>query len=46
MMQAGFRRKSVTIPVDKPENAARALRRNLDPESLAEVVRLIAEGNA
>lgn len=41
MVQAGFRRKSVTVPVDNPENTARALRRSLDPEALAEVARLI-----
>lgn len=41
MVQAGFRRKSVTVPIDDPEHTARALRRNLDPEALAEVARLI-----
>lgn len=42
MVKAGFWRKTVTVPVDRPENTARALRRNLDPEALAEVARLIA----
>lgn len=41
MVKAGFRRKMVTVPVDKPENTARALRRNLDPEDLAVIARLI-----
>jgi hypothetical protein len=41
MVKAGFRRKSVTVPVDSPENTARALRRSLDPDTLAEVARLI-----
>ncbi|MEU1434004.1 hypothetical protein ABZ438_07885 [Streptomyces sp. NPDC005786] len=43
MVQAGFRRKSVTVPVDKPENTARALRRNLEPEAVARLARLLAE---
>lgn len=42
MVQAGFRRKSVTVPVDKPENTARALRRNLEPEAVAELARLLS----
>lgn len=42
MVQAGFRRKSVSIPVGNAEDVVRALRRNLDAETLAEVGRLIA----
>lgn len=45
MVQAGFRRKSVTVPVDKPENTARALRRNLEPDAVAELARLLAADN-
>lgn len=44
MVKAGFRRRSVTVPVDKPENAARALRRNLEPEAVAELARLLTDG--
>lgn len=42
MVQAGFRRRSVTVPVDNPENTARALRRNLEPEAVSELARLLA----
>ncbi|MFD4855113.1 hypothetical protein [Streptomyces atratus] len=41
MVRAGFRRKVVSVPVDKPENTARALRRNLEPEAVAELARLL-----
>lgn len=43
MVRAGFRRDTVTVPVDKPENAARVLRKRFAPEALAEVVRLLSE---
>lgn len=43
MVQAGFRRKTATIPVDTPANAARALQRNMEPAELAELARLITE---
>lgn len=42
MVQAGFRRRSMTVPVDKPENTAKALRRNLEPEQIKELVQLLA----
>lgn len=42
MVQAGFRRRKITVPVDTPENAARALRRNLTPEAVEELARLLA----
>lgn len=42
MVQAGFRRKTVSVPVDSPESAAQALRRVLPPESVAELARLLA----
>jgi hypothetical protein len=43
MVRAGFRRKTVTVPLDKPENTAKALRRSLDPEALATVARLLTQ---
>lgn len=46
MVQAGFRRKAVTVPVDKPENAARALMRSFSPEARAEIARLITAGTS
>lgn len=42
MVKAGFRRKSLTVPLDKPENTARALKRNLEPDQVAELVRILA----
>lgn len=41
MVEAGFRRRSMTVPVDKPENTAKALRRNLEPEQIKELVKLL-----
>jgi hypothetical protein len=41
MVQAGFWRKKITIPVDTPENTALALRRNLTPEAVEELARLL-----
>ncbi|MBL3670653.1 hypothetical protein JL475_32730 [Streptomyces sp. M2CJ-2] len=43
MIQAGFRPKTVSVPVDRPETVARTLRKNLAPEDLAELVRLLSE---
>lgn len=43
MVQAGFRPRTATVPMDTAENAARALRRNMSPEALAELARLISE---
>ncbi len=45
MVKAGFRRKMVTVPVDTPENTAKALRRNLAPEAVAELARLLTVDN-
>lgn len=42
MVKAGFWRKKITIPVDTPENTALALRRNLTPEAVEELARLLA----
>ncbi|WP_049566912.1 hypothetical protein [Streptomyces sp. SBT349] len=41
MVKAGFRRRTVSVPVDKPEAAAKALRRNLSKTDLAELARLL-----
>ncbi|MCY0917080.1 hypothetical protein OS965_02665 [Streptomyces sp. H27-G5] len=41
MVKAGFRRRMVNIPVQDPESAAKALRRNLPPEAVAELARLL-----
>ena len=42
MVKAGFWRKKITVPVDTPQNTARALRRNLPPAALAELAQLLA----
>ena len=41
MIQAGFRRKTVSVPVDTPEAVAKALRKNLNPEDIAALVKLL-----
>lgn len=41
MVKAGFRRKTVSVPVDRPEAVAKALRKNLSPEDLAVLVALL-----
>lgn len=41
MVKAGFRRRALTVPVDTPENMARALRRNLPPEAVTELAKLL-----
>lgn len=41
MVKAGFRRRSMTVPMDSPENAAKALRRNLEPDQIKELVQLL-----
>lgn len=43
MVKAGFWRKKITVPVDTPQNAARALKRNLTPEAVEELARLLAD---
>lgn len=46
MVQAGFRRRVVSVPVDQPDAVARALRKNLSPEDLAKVVALLGQETA
>ncbi|MFI6291422.1 hypothetical protein ACIBEJ_07520 [Nonomuraea sp. NPDC050790] len=43
MVQAGFRPRTISVPVSRPENAAKALRRNLSREELVELVTLLSE---
>ena len=42
MVKAGFRRRSMTVPMDSPESAAKALRRNLDPDQIKRLAALLA----
>ena len=44
MVAAGFRPKTFTVRADSPEAVANALRRQLPPDTLALVAKLIAEG--
>jgi hypothetical protein len=46
MVQAGFRHRTVSVPIDRPELVAKALRRNLDADGLAELVRLLTAPDA
>lgn len=46
MVQAGFRRKTVSVPVDRPDAVAKTLRKNLSPEDLAVLVRLLGDSAA
>lgn len=41
MVDAGFRQRKVSIPVATPAAAAKALRRNLEPEQIKELVDLL-----
>lgn len=43
MVQAGFRHRMINIPADQPKAAAQALRRNLTPEDVAELARLLTD---
>ncbi|MDQ0694259.1 hypothetical protein [Streptomyces sp. W4I9-2] len=43
MVKAGFRRKLVSVPVDSPESTAQAIRRNMNPEAVAQLAKLLAE---
>lgn len=45
MIQAGFRRKTVSVPVDRPEAVANTLRKNLSPEHLSRLIRLLDESS-
>jgi hypothetical protein len=43
MVKAGFRKRKISIPVTSPEDAAKALRRNLEPEQVKELVKLLTD---
>lgn len=43
MVQAGFRPKTISVPVSRPESAAAALRRHLAPDDLAALARLLTD---
>lgn len=45
MVQAGFRPKSFTVAAGHPDRLAAALRRNLPPEELAELAKLLTSGS-
>lgn len=41
MVQAGFRPKTISVPVSRPESIAAALRKHLGPDDLARLIRLL-----
>lgn len=43
MVQAGFRPKTVSVPVSRPDSLAAALRRHLSPDDIARLIRLLLE---
>ncbi|MFM9589850.1 hypothetical protein ACKI1J_14995 [Streptomyces scabiei] len=43
MVKAGFRKRKISIPVTSAEDAAKALRRNLEPEQVKELVKLLTD---
>lgn len=43
MVQAGFRPKTVSVPVGRPDAVAEALRRHMSPADLARLVSLLTE---
>lgn len=46
MVQAGFRPKTVSVPVGRPDAVAEALRRHMSPGDLARLVSLLAENGS
>lgn len=45
MVQAGFRPKTISVPVSRPESIAAALRKHLGPDDLARLVALLANND-
>lgn len=43
MVQAGFRPKTISVPVSRPESIAAALRKHLDPDGIARLIRLLLD---
>lgn len=43
MVKAGFRKRKISIPVTSAEDAAKALRRNLEPEQVQELAKLLTD---
>jgi hypothetical protein len=43
MLKAGFRQRKVSIPVATPAAAAKALRKNLEPDQIKELVKLLID---
>lgn len=43
MVQAGFRPRTITVPISRPEAVAKTLRKHLDPEDLALVIKLLTD---
>lgn len=41
MVQAGFQPKTISIPIARPESVARALRKHMTPDDLAQLIQLL-----
>lgn len=41
MVQAGFRPKTISVPVSRPESIARSLKKNLSPDDIAALIRCL-----
>jgi hypothetical protein len=46
MVQAGFRHRTISVPVDDAEAVARALRKHLPSDALAKVARMLSDQGA
>ncbi|MFE6815980.1 hypothetical protein [Streptomyces sp. NPDC057677] len=43
MVKAGFRKRKISVPISSAEDAAKAIKRNLDPDQVKELARLLAD---
>ncbi|MFD5798636.1 hypothetical protein ACFWIO_34920 [Streptomyces diastatochromogenes] len=45
MVKAGFRQRKISVPLTTAADAAKAIRRNMDPEQVKELAKLLADGD-
>lgn len=43
MIEAGFRKRTISVRLDRPESAAQALRKHMNPQQLQALVRLLSQ---
>lgn len=46
MIEAGFRARTISVPVSRPEAAARTLRKNLSHDEIEQLIKLLSEESA